>query len=268
MKYIAVIFLFLSMHAIAGPKVYVFDCGTVSMANLDMFNIQAHESSVRELFVPCYLIKHDKGILLWDAGLPKTVADAQGPVEFEGGKMVYDRWIVDQLADMGITPADISYAAYSHLHFDHAGAANAMVVNTVLMQRTEWEAAFEEGREFVDTTLFDGLKQANLTLIDGDYDIFGDGSVTLIYAPGHTTGHQVLLVKLDKFGPLLISGDLYHTQANRTLRRIPKFNYNAEQSFASIDKVEKLLAETGATLWIEHDKALADTLKKAPNYYE
>ncbi len=268
MKYLAGMFLFLSLHALAGPKLYVFDCGRVSMDSMDMFNITESESTVRELFVPCYLIKHEKGLLLWDAGLPKTVADAHGPAPFEGGTMIYDRWIVDQLADMGITPAAITHTAFSHLHFDHAGAANALAANTVIMQRTEWDSAFEKGHEFVDTTLFDGLKQAKLNLIDGDYDVFGDGSVRLIYAPGHTPGHQVLLLQLGNFGPLLLSGDLYHTQANRKLRRAPRFNYNAEQTFASMGKVEQLLATTGATLWIEHDKELADTLRKAPDYYD
>jgi N-acyl homoserine lactone hydrolase len=268
MKYLAAIVMCLSMQALAGPKLYVFDCGVVSMADLDMFNITSTESSVRELFIPCYVIKHEQGVLFWDAGLPKSVADAHGPVPIAGGSMVYKRWIVDQLAELDLTPADITYTAFSHLHFDHAGAANALAVNTVIMQRSEWDAAFEKGHEFVDTTLFDGLKQAKLKLIDGDYDVFGDGSVRLIYAPGHTPGHQVVLLQLEKFGPLLLSGDLYHTQANRSLRRVPKFNYNAEQTLASMDKVEKLIAETGATLWIEHDKELADTLKKAPGYYD
>lgn len=268
MRYLACIFLFFSVQAFAGPKLYVFDCGTVSLDSLDMFNIKENESSVRELFVPCYLIKHANGVLFWDGGLPKSVADAEGPVPFEGGQMVYNRWIVDQLADMGITPADITHVAYSHLHFDHAGAANELAANTVIMQQTEWDAAFSKGREFVDTTLFDGLKQAKLTFIEGDHDVFGDGSVRLIYAPGHTPGHQVLLVNLDKMGPLVLSGDLYHTQANRKLRRVPTFNYDAEQTLSSMDKIEKLLTETGATLWIEHDKALADALQKAPAHYD
>lgn len=268
MRYLVCIFLFLSIQAFAGPKLYVFDCGTVSLDSLDMFNIKANESSVRELFVPCYLIEHADGLLFWDGGLPKAVADAEGIQTIEGGTMVYERWILDQLADMHITPAGLTYVAYSHLHFDHAGAANDLIASTVIMQKSEWDTAFEEGHEFVDTTLFDGLKQANLKFIDGDHDVFGDGSVRLIYAPGHTPGHQVLWVDLENMGPLVLSGDLYHTRANRELRRAPKFNYDADQTFVSMDKVEKLLAETGATLWIEHDKALADTLKKAPAYYD
>ena len=136
------------------------------------------------------------------------------------------------------------------------------------MQQKEWDAAFSESAAFVDTSLFDGLKGANVTFIDGDHDVFGDGSVRLIYAPGHTAGHQVLLVSLENGGKLLLSGDLYHTRANRALRRVPTFNADAEQTLASMDKIEKLLVDENAVLWIEHDKALADTLKKAPLYYD
>jgi len=92
--------------------------------------------------------------------------------------------------------------------------------------------------------------------------------VKLIYTPGHTPGHQVLLITLENTGPVLLSGDLYHTCANRSLRRAPTFNYDAQQTLESMEMIEQLLVATGATLWIEHDKALADTLKKAPQYYD
>lgn len=267
-KCVAACLWLLSLHAAAGPQLYIFDCGTVRLESLDMFNIKPEESDVRELFVPCYLIRHDKGILFWDGGLPKAVVGTQPDENAEGPIMRYDRWIIDQLADMDLTPADITYAAYSHLHFDHAGAANELVANTVLMQQAEWDKAFDKGPEFVDTSLFAGLKTAKLQLIEGDFDVFGDDSVRLIYTPGHTPGHQSLLVMLENTGPIVLSGDLYHTRANRTLRRVPTFNYNAEQTLESMDKIDKLLAQHGATLWIEHDKELADTLKKAPAYYD
>ena len=252
----------------AGPRLHVFDCGLLNLDSLEIFNLAAIESPVRQLFVPCYLIQHEQGQLIWDDGLPKAVADPDGPVEIEGGSMVYARWLMDQLADMGLSPADITHVAFSHLHFDHAGAANSLLQGEIFMQRQEWDAALGNGAEFTDTSLFDGLKGARVRFIDGDHDVFGDGSVRLIHAPGHTPGHQVLLVTLENTGPVLLSGDLYHTRANRRLRRVPTFNSDAEQTLASMAKIEHLLAETGATLWIEHDKALADTLNRAPNYYD
>lgn len=270
MKYLAGLLLFLSVHALAGPQLYVFDCGGTRMQNLDMFNLKPEESSVRELFVPCYVIKHEKGVLLWDAGLPKAIADAGAPLTDagSGSTTFYKRYIIDQLKDIGLTPEDIDYLSFSHLHFDHAGATNDLLANTAILQKAEWEAAFSHEIAFVNPALIEGLKSAKLQLIEGDYDVFGDGSVRMIASPGHTPGHQSLLVMLDNTGPVLLSGDLYHTRANRALRRVPTFNYNAEQTLQSMDKIEKLLADTGATLWIEHDKELADTLKKAPAYYD
>jgi N-acyl homoserine lactone hydrolase len=268
MKYLAGVLIFISSHVFAGPKLYVFDCGLLNLESLEMFNLTQSESSVRQMFVPCYLIEHENGRLLWDGGLPKSVADVEGPVSIDGGSMVYKRWIVDQLADMDISQSDVTHVAYSHLHFDHAGAANFFVESNVIMQRKEWDAAFGGESEFIDTSLFDGLKGAKLSFIDGDYDVFGDGSVKLIYSPGHTPGHQVLLIALENTGQVLLSGDLYHTKANRSLRRAPTFNNDAEQTLKSMTKVEELLAKNGATLWREHDKDLADTLKMAPQFYD
>lgn len=268
MKYLALILLCCSFPAFAGPKLYLFDCGTVRMESLEMFNIKPEESDVRELFIPCYIIRHEDGILLWDAGLPEAIVGTEPAPDAQGPVMRYDRWIIDQLADMDLSPADIDFVALSHLHFDHAGAANALVANTVLMQQAEWDKAFAPGHEFVDPRLFEGLKKADLKIIEGDYDVFGDGTVRLVYTPGHTPGHQSLLVVLNNTGPVMLSGDLYHTRANRELRRVPGFNYDAEQTLQSMDKMDKVLAETGATLWIGHDKALADTLDKAPAYYD
>jgi N-acyl homoserine lactone hydrolase len=268
MKYLAAILIFVSSQAFAGPKLYVFDCGLLNLDSLEIFNLKEGESSVREMFVPCYLIEHENGRLLWDGGLPKSVADAEEPVSIDIGTMVYKRWIVDQLADMDITPCDVTHVAYSHLHFDHVGAANFFVKSNVIMQRKEWDAAFGGESEVVDMTLFDALKDEDVSFIDGDYDVFGDGSVKLIYTPGHTPGHQVLLITLENTGQVLLSGDLYHTRANRSLRRAPTFNYDAEQTLESMTKIEQLLSENGAALWIEHDKALADTLKMAPQFYD
>lgn len=265
---LAAMALLLSAGALAGPKLYVFDCGSLQLKDVAMFGLSADETPVRELFVPCYLVEHEQGLLFWDGGLPLGVAEAGGPVALDDGTMIYERSVIDQLASMGIAPADIGYAAFSHLHFDHVGAANAMAGSNVLMQRAEWEAAFSGEPGFVDTSLFDGLKDAQLTLIDGDHDVFGDGSVQLIFTPGHTPGHQALLVDLENTGPILLSGDLYHFRESRALRRAPLFNFDAEQTFQSIDKVEALLEAHGATLWIEHDKALADTLRMAPEYYD
>ncbi len=267
-SFVVVALLLLSSVALAGPKLYVFDCGSIQLTNVTMFGLQPNETPVRELFVPCYVLEHGSQRLLWDTGLPLNVA-GQGKVTMEGGdSFLYERTIVDQLADMGIKPADITYVAFSHLHADHAGGANAFAGSNVLMQKAEWDSALAGNPEFEPSDVFAKLKETKLTIIEGNHDVFGDGSVQLIYAPGHTPGHQVLLINLANTGPVLLSGDLYHFRESRALRRVPTFNYDAAMSLRSIDQIEALLEKTGATLWIEHDKALADTLRKAPRFYE
>ena len=263
---IALIVCFVCSAAFGSPKLYLFDCGSLAVPDVTEFGLKPDETPVRELFVPCYLIEHDKGKLLWDTGLPLGAA-GKGEVKLDDGSMTYNRSIVDQLAAMHIAPRDLT-VAFSHLHFDHAGGANAFADSKVLMQKAEWDAALANYPEF-EPKVFDKLKNnTNVTIIDGDYDVFGDGSVRIVYAPGHTPGHQALLVNLQNTGPIVLSGDLYHFRESRTLRRVPTFNFDKVESLQSIDKVEALIKKTGATLWIEHDKALADTLKKAPQFYD
>ena len=263
---LTVLLALLAAAAHAGPKLYVFDCGSLEFDDVTEFGLKATDTPVRELFVPCYLIEHAKGKLLWDTGLPLTAA-GKGVVQFPGGgSMRYDRSIVDQLADMHIAPKDLT-VAFSHLHLDHAGGANGFAEAHVLMQKAEWDAVLANYDQF-DPSVLEKLKTVKLDVFPGDRDVFGDGSVRIIAAPGHTPGHQVLLVKLDKTGPILLGGDLYHFRVSRTMRAVPTFNSDKAQTLASMDKVEALVKQTGATFWIEHDKALADTLKKAPEFYD
>lgn len=271
MRALAALLLLLvaSAQALSGPKLYVFDCGRIHLNTVKDFGLQDQETAVRELFVPCYLIEHEKGRLLWDAGLPLKVAEA-GPQrqDFEGYGLLYRRSLVAQLAAMKLAPADIGYVAYSHLHFDHIGAAPAFPGATVLMQKAEWDFATGAGAKTIEPDLRAAIERQPRTLIEGDHDVFGDGNVRIVYAPGHTPGHQALLVTLQKTGPLLLSGDLYHFRESRALRRTPTFNYDAAETLRSMDKVEAVLKQAGATLWIEHDQALADTLKMAPAFYD
>ena len=249
-------------------RLYVFDCGLIGAADISMFNLSNDETPVRELFVPCYLIEHPEGRLIWDAGLPLAMAGA-GRIEQEGGVyMIYERSLIDQLADMGLEPADIDLVAFSHMHYDHAGAANAFTDSRLLIQDAEHQAAFvEASNQFFQPELYMDLKDNEMEILSGDHDVFGDGSVMIVSAPGHTPGHQVLLLRLTNTGPLLLSGDLYHFQMNRKLRRAPNFNTDIAETLRSFDKVEALIDSEGATLWIEHDKALAETLNMAPAYY-
>lgn len=252
------------------PKLYVFDCGVIRHTTITQYGLGDDDTDVRDLFVPCYLIEHGDQKLLWDGGLPLEYA---GQPEFqwdEVHRVVYERSVIDQLADLGIRPDDVDFVAFSHFHIDHNGAANAFADSHHLIQRAEHEAAFaeEDINPLFVPALYDKLKDADMTVLDGDHDVFGDGHVEIISAPGHTPGHQVLFVDLAQYGPLVLSGDLYHFEKSRKVRAVPAFNTAPAQTLESFDKVEALLEARDATLWIEHSKALADSLRKSPYAYQ
>jgi N-acyl homoserine lactone hydrolase len=179
-----------------------------------------------------------------------------------------------QLAQIGYKPADITYLALSHYHYDHSANANQFVGSTWLVQRPERAAMFPDSvpANPIDPNVaakFSALKNSKTVILDGDYDVFGDGSVVILSTPGHTPGHQSLFVRLAKFGPLVLSGDLYHYPSERTLKDFPYGGRaNDAQEAASRAKVEALLKEKGATLWIQHDIVADANLKKSPAYYD
>jgi glyoxylase-like metal-dependent hydrolase (beta-lactamase superfamily II) len=257
------------LAAQADVRLYIFDCGVIGMDDVTQFSLSNDETPVRELFVPCYLIDHDGTQMIWDAGLPDGIAGQGNQDGGNGMTMQMDNSMVENLALVGLTPEDVDIAAFSHMHFDHVGSANLFKNAHLLIQDTEYAAAFEEpDNPYFQADLYMGLADNERTILTGDHDVFGDGSVVIVSAPGHTPGHQVLLVRLENTGSLVLSGDLYHFAESRELRRAPEFNVDAEQTFESMDKVEALIREEQATLWIEHEKALADTLNLAPAYYD
>ena len=251
-------------------RLHAFDCGELTFPDIAAFGLKNSDTEVRTMFVPCYLIRHPNGDLLWDAGLDPEIA-GKGVIDGGTFTMTYARSLLDQMAGMGLSADDVDLIALSHLHFDHVGAATRFPKAKLLIQAAEYEAAFlhHEDYELVyDPELYGDLAGNPRQLLTGDHDVFGDGAVRIVSAPGHTPGHQALLVNLRNTGPVLLSGDLYHFRATRKLRAVPTFNSDADQTLASMDRVERLIAETGATLWIEHDMALAETLELAPAAYD
>ena len=256
----------------ASVQLYVFNCGDFRFPSVENFSIGDDETTVRELVVPCYIIDHPRGTLLWDGGLPSAIANISGwQRDPETGVQVrMQQTLQSQLLemDLGFDLTSINLAAFSHIHYDHVGVANELTNAKWLVQRGDYEVVAKGGTvPAYDPALLAEIKKRPTQVLDGDYDVFGDGKVRLISATGHTPGHQVLYVELADFGPLMLSGDLYHFRLSRDRRRVPMFNVDKNQTLAAMDKVEALVAETGATFWIEHDVALFETLKLAPNFY-
>lgn len=250
-------------------KLYVFDCGMLRFESIEDFSVSNDETDVRDFAVPCYIVEHEKGRLLWDGGLPSKTAEVEG---WQGQGMLsrLDRTFGEQLSEIGLDMSSFDYAAFSHMHFDHVGVANEVLGATLIIQESEYDAAFADELTvpgFVPA-LYSGLRDAERIRIDGDHDVFGDGRVRIISAPGHTPGHQVLFVDLANTGPIVLSGDLYHLAISREQRRVPNFNFDTEKSLSSMERVEALVKQTGASFWIEHELALFEKLDKAPAYYD
>ena len=165
---------------------------------------------------------------------------------------------------------EVSYLALSHYHWDHTANANAFAGATWLVPPAEREAMFaEKPTGNVRPATYARLRTSkSVAVTAAEHDVFGDGTVIMKSAPGHTPGHQVLYVKLPKTGGVLLSGDLYHYPQERTMNRYPTFEFNEEQTRMSRAGVEAFMMRTGAQLWIQHDLTAHAKLRKAPQFYE
>lgn len=264
-------------RSLPSPRLYVFDCGTLE-GDPRRFNMTREEMATSDMSVACYLVVHAKGGLLWDAG---AVPDAEVTSENQRTRHHIvlsntDRYVTvakslkAQLAEAGYAPGDIGYLALSHYHYDHTANANAFARATWLVRKVERDAMFADTPpDLVQRSTFNELKASKtVTLRTDDYDVFGDGSVVIKWTPGHTPGHQVLLVKLPRTGAVVLSGDLYHYPEERTLDRVPTFDVDPAQTRRSRTALDSYLKRIGAQLWIQHDFTANARLKKSPAFYD
>ncbi len=153
----------------------------------------------------------------------------------------------------------------SHGHWDHSGNAGLFAASTWIVNADERACMFDdENRASPSMDDYGALETSDTRLISDDHDVFGDGSVVIIRAPGHTPGHTVLLVHLPEAGPILLSADLWHLAESRRHRRVPPFNTDRGQTLASMDRVEAIVAATGARVIIQHERADFDSLPRFP----
>jgi N-acyl homoserine lactone hydrolase len=216
----------------------------------------------------CYLIQHGNSLFLWDSGMSDAIAAKPEGISGAGGllTMWVRKTLASQLQAAGVAPADITDIAFSHFHGDHVGNANLFTSATLYIQEPEYDAAFgpNAAKFGFMLPLYEKLKSNPTVKLSGDHDVFGDGSVVILSTPGHTPGHQCLLVRLPQRGAVVLSGDMVHFQDNWTHRRVPARNFNQEQSVQSMERIAALLSAEHAELWINHDKAQSATIPKAP----
>lgn len=246
-------------------KLYVLNCGEGTAGDISRWTPGLNEGKSMDFVDSCYLIKHSsKGWFLWDTGIADAVAAMpNGLVPADPKAVTWRRpkTLAAQLEQLGLKPDDVKAMAVSHTHPDHSGNVELFPQATLYVQKAEydWPGANNEPR----------FKPSHpVEQLTGDKDVFGDGSVTILSTPGHTPGHQSLLVKLPKTGAVILSGDVVHFKDNWDNRRVPGMNVNKDQSAASMQKIADTLAREKAQLWINHDKAQRDSQKMSPEFYD
>ncbi len=251
-------------------RVYLFDCGLIKGEDPATYGLKKDEVKDPDMVVPCYLIVHPKGTLMWDVGaIPDRAFKSNQPatMSYDTDKVTSPKPLLPQLSALGYPPKTITYIAFSHYHFDHIANANAFAGSTWLVHAAERDAMFAANPK--QQSAYNQLRHSKTVILpNSDYDVFGDGTVVIKYAPGHTPGHQVLALRLPKTGPVLIAGDLWHYAAERKASRAPEGEANGQQTLASRAAMETYLKQSSAQLWIEHDPRTFHRLNKAPDYIQ
>ncbi|CAM1359499.1 N-acyl homoserine lactonase precursor [Tenacibaculum soleae] len=250
------------------PEVKLFQLvgGSILVNKLEVFSQDTTYTGQTKQFTDAYyVISHPKGNLMWDAGLPENLVLPEAVTPGDGTFTVQrPDSLANQLKSIGFKIEDFKYFAMSHSHFDHTGHANYMKDATWLIQENEYNSVAGDSLAKKNPAIA-ALK--NVQKLNGDYDVFGDGTVVIKYMPGHTIGHQVLYIEASGVEkPILLTGDLYHFEENRANKGVPSFNYNVEQTLASMQKFEAFAKEKNAEVIIQHSpiafKKLQNLLKK------
>jgi N-acyl homoserine lactone hydrolase len=262
-----------------GLRLYVFDCGTLASADMSRYRLTEAEVATTKMSVGCYLVTHPRGVLMWDVG---AVQDATwvptGKPELQrltlpdgqAREVTVTSRLLPQLTGAGFQPDAVTHLALSHYHWDHTANANAFASATWVVRPVERDAMFAATPPaLTQPSTYASLRDSRIAAITtNDHDVFGDGSVVIKLAAGHTPGHQVLSVRLPRTGGVLLTGDLYHYPEERSLARIPTFEADQAQTALSRQGIDAFLKQSGAQLWIQHDFVAAARLRKAPQFYD
>ncbi len=234
-------------------ELWRLDCGKFQINNLNLFSdVDAYGPGSKHVIGSCYLIRHGDTYMLWDTGLPVDLLNKPftGKDDIESSLNIT---LVDQLQQLGLKPEQIGIVGLSHYHYDHTGQAAAFPQAKLMIGRGDAEQmrANPEGRGRPVTHWLKG--DGNLDAVEGDRDVFGDGSVVMINLPGHTPGHHGLLLKLPVTGYVLLSGDVAHFAENLAADGVPRFNDDRAQSLASMARFKALATNHKAIAIIQHE---------------
>ena len=235
-----------------GITLQAFECGRFQQNDLGIFSdTMRFKGEKREFVAGCFLIRHPKGVLLWDSGFTKALVGAKdGPAG-----VVVSQSITDRLSQAGIQPTSVTHVGISHYHPDHTGGAAEFSNAELLIGAGDWNAlqAMKPDNPQAQMLTHWLSGKGRVRPVKGDLDVFGDGSVTMLAMPGHTPGHSALLVRLPKTGAVLISGDQYHFRENRAVRGVPIPNTSRAETLASHDRFEEIAKNLNARVVIQHD---------------
>jgi len=231
-------------------ELWRLDCGTFPNANIEqMSDTFAYPGKTKDQTSSCYLIHHGRDYMLWDTGF---TADGAKLLTEAGFKAIPGEALRTQLSRIGVDFQQVSIIGISHWHPDHTGQAAQFYKARLLMGKTDFEILARKSPDDIGRWLADYTKVEKLS---GDKDVFGDGSVVMLATPGHTVGHYSLLVRLPKFGPVILSGDLWHFSEQMSHNGVPSENVDRAATLASMDRILKAAGNLKAKIIIQHEKA-------------
>ena len=246
-------------------NVYAFTCGWLTVPAALLL---AGEKGSLTVPVPAYLIEHPNGRAIFDSGLhrdtqtdPNRRLGRLAPFHTVGFKPGEE--IAARLESLDVAPPRIDFIINSHLHFDHCGGNQQLPNATLLIQRREWEAA--HNAELIESVYYnphDYDHGHRVKMIDGEHDVFGDGSVVCIPTPGHTPGHQSLRVRIGA-DEVVMTGDACYLRRTLDDFHLPTAMYDREQMLESIRRL-RALRDAGAMIITGHDPELWKTIPQAP----
>ncbi len=236
-------------------EMWRLDCGTFELSDTAPFSdAHLYDGEKRTLTDSCYLIRHGEQYLLWDTGLPSALK-GQSVTQWVFTLSV-TKTIKEQLAEIGIDPAQVTHVGISHYHDDHIGQAaefpNAQLVIGTLDAEAVTSGEMEQTRAQLAPWLAEGAT-GDVRRRRTDLDLFEDGSVVIMSMPGHTPGHASLLVRLPETGNVLLTGDLYHFEEQIANRGVPEFNTDRADTLASFERFNATAKALNATVVIQHD---------------